>query len=200
MDRWKVAVLGDGAVGKTALTTQFTSNRFPGVILALFAFSQSTHDPTVQDTYSKQVTVDNEKCRLEVIDTAAPEKYPTLQNDCFLEGQGFILVYSIASRSTFEWLETLRHSIERTLGNGNFIMMVVGNKSDMVSERKVSTEEGAELARQFGCEFIETSAKTTQNVELPFTTLIRALRQTTKMDNDSVKSKRKKHGAACIIV
>ncbi|THU80239.1 hypothetical protein K435DRAFT_810033 [Dendrothele bispora CBS 962.96] len=65
MDRWKVAVLGDGAVGKTALTTQ-------------------THDPTVQDTYSKQVKVDNEKCRLEVIDTAAPEKYPTLQNDCFL--------------------------------------------------------------------------------------------------------------------
>ena len=60
--------------------------------------------------------------------------------------------------------------------------MLVGNKCDKTYEREVSKEEGAQLARQFGCEFIETSAKTAQNVERLFTTLVRALRQTKQIE------------------
>jgi GTPase KRas len=56
--------------------------------------------------------------------------------------------------------------------------MLVGNKCDKAYEREVSREEGAALARQFGCEFMETSAKTAQNVERLFMNLVRALRQT----------------------
>lgn len=56
--------------------------------------------------------------------------------------------------------------------------MLVGNKCDKTYEREVSKDEGAALARQFGCEFIETSAKTAQNVERLFMNLVRALRQT----------------------
>lgn len=56
--------------------------------------------------------------------------------------------------------------------------MLVGNKRDKASERKVSEEEGKVLARLLGCQFIETSAKTAQNVEQVFTGLIRTLRQT----------------------
>lgn len=85
------------------------------------------------------------------------------------EGQGFILVYSIASRSTFERLEKFHHFK---------IIMLVGNKCDKTYEREVSKEEGAALARQFGCKFIETSAMTAQNVEGLFINLVRSLRQT----------------------
>jgi GTPase KRas protein len=60
--------------------------------------------------------------------------------------------------------------------------MLVGNKADKAYEREVSKEEGAALARQFGCEFIETSAKTAQNVERVFTSLVRALRQTRNLE------------------
>jgi GTPase KRas protein len=56
------------------------------------------------------------------------------------------------------------------------IFMLVGNKCDRTYEREVSKEEGLALARSFGCEFMETSAKTAQNVERIFTSLVRALR------------------------
>jgi GTPase KRas protein len=62
------------------------------------------------------------------------------------------------------------------------IFMLVGNKCDKTYEREVSKEEGAALARNFGCEFIETSAKTAQNVERLFMNLVRALRQTRNIE------------------
>jgi GTPase KRas len=61
---------------------------------------------------------------------------------------------------------------------GEPIFMLVGNKCDKTYEREVSKEEGMAAARSYGCEFIETSAKTAQNVERLFTNLVRLLRQT----------------------
>lgn len=58
------------------------------------------------------------------------------------------------------------------------IFMLVGNKCDKAYEREVSREEGLAMARAFGCEFLETSAKTAQNVERLFTSLVRMLRMT----------------------
>ncbi|KAI5898618.1 ras protein [Schizophyllum commune H4-8] len=170
MDNWRVAVLGDGGVGKTALAVQFTLNCFV-----------ETYDPTIEDAYRKQLVVDNKMCFVEVIDTAGQEEYATLRDQWVREGQGFILVYSIASRSTFDRLEVFRQSMRR-VKRGDPIFMLVGNKCDKTYEREVSKEEGAQLARQFGCEFIETSAKTAQNVERLFTTLVRALRQTKQIE------------------
>ena len=118
----------------------------------------------------------------------------------FREGQGFILVYSIASRSTFDRLEVFRQSMRR-VKRGEPIFMLVGNKCDKTYEREVSKEEGAAMARHFGCEFIETSAKTAQNVERLFMNLVRALRQTRLEAGGSVptKTKEKKPGK-CIIM
>ncbi|KIP06952.1 hypothetical protein PHLGIDRAFT_106413 [Phlebiopsis gigantea 11061_1 CR5-6] len=166
MDSWRVAVLGDGGVGKTALAVQFTLNCFV-----------ETYDPTIEDAYRKQLVVDNRMCYVEVIDTAGQEEYATLRDQWVREGQGFILVYSIASRATFERLEVFRQAmlkVKRTKP----VFMLVGNKCDKQYEREVSREEGVNMARNFGCTFLETSAKTAQNVEVLFTTLVRLLRQT----------------------
>ncbi|KAJ3750084.1 ras protein [Lentinula detonsa] len=174
MDNWRVAVLGDGGVGKTALAVQFTLNCFelPSI---------ETYDPTIEDAYRKQLIVDNRMCFVEVIDTAGQEEYATLRDQWVREGQGFILVYSIASRPTFERLDIFRQSMRR-VKRGEPIFMLVGNKCDKTQEREVSKEDGQALARQFGCEFIETSAKTAQNVERLFTDLVRALRRTRNVD------------------
>ncbi|KZP26230.1 ras protein [Athelia psychrophila] len=162
MDSWRIAVLGDGGVGKTALAVQFTLNCF-------------TYDPTIEDAYRKQLLVDNKICFVEVIDTAGQEEYATLRDQWVREGQGFLLVYSIASRSTFDGLEVFRQSMLR-VKRSKPIFMLVGNKCDKTYEREVSKEEGAALARSFGCTFVETSAKTAHNVEHLFTSLIRNLR------------------------
>ncbi len=118
------------------------------------------------------------------------------------EGQGFILVYSIASRATFERLEVFRQAmlkVKRTKP----VFMVVGNKCDKQYEREVSRDEGAQLARTFGCEFLETSAKTAQNVERLFTTLVRLLRQTKQQEQGSggpVGQPREEKKKKCIIM
>jgi len=170
MDNWRVAVLGDGGVGKTALAVQFTLNCFV-----------ETYDPTIEDAYRKQLVVDNRMCFVEVIDTAGQEEYATLRDQWVREGQGFILVYSIASRSTFDRLEVFRQSMLR-VKRQTPIFMLVGNKGDKTYEREVSKDEGVALARSFGCSFMETSAKTAHNVELLFTNLVRALRNTRQGD------------------
>ena len=66
--------------------------------------------------------------------------------------------------------------IRRVKKKDPILMMLVGNKCDKVQQREVSREEGAALAQHFGCNFLETSAKTGQNVEDMFTDLVRALR------------------------
>jgi len=166
MDSWRVAVLGDGGVGKTALAVQFTLNCFV-----------ETYDPTIEDAYRKQLVVDNRMCFVEVIDTAGQEEYATLRDQWVREGQGFILVYSVASRATFERLEVFRQAMMK-VKRQKPVFMLVGNKCDKQYEREVTREEGASLARTFGCEFLETSAKTAQNVERLFMSLVRLLRAT----------------------
>lgn len=91
------------------------------------------------------------------------------------EGQGFILVYSIASRATFDRLEVFRQAMIK-VKRSKPIFMLVGNKCDKQYEREVSREEGIRLAQSFECDFLETSAKTSQNVERLFTNLVRLLR------------------------
>ena len=98
------------------------------------------------------------------------------------EGQGFILVYSIASRATFDRLEVFRQAMMK-VKKSKPVFMLVGNKCDKQYEREVSREEGAQMARTFGCEFLETSAKTAYNVERLFTTLVRLLRQTKQSEH-----------------
>ncbi|KAG8914456.1 Ras GTPase ras2 [Tulasnella sp. 417] len=164
MDNWRITVLGDGGVGKTALAVQY--------MLGCFV---ETYDPTIEDAYRKQAMVDDRMCFIEVIDTAGQEEYATLRDQWIREGQGFVLVYSITSRASFDRLEVFRQSMVRVKGE-NCTFILVGNKADRQSEREVLKEEGAQYARKFGCEFLETSARTAYNVDPLFSTLIRTLR------------------------
>lgn len=84
------------------------------------------------------------------------------------------------------------------------VFMLVGNKADKVCEREVSRDEGVQMARNFGCDFMETSAKTAQNVERLFTTLVRLLRQTKQAEQGppgpSRQLEKEKKKGKCIIL
>lgn len=181
---YKLVVLGDGGVGKTALTIQLCLQHFV-----------ETYDPTIEDSYRKQVVIDGQACMLEVLDTAGQEEYTALRDQWIRDGEGFVLVYSISSRSSFSRIKRFHHQIQRvkesttssptypgspiatTAPPAPVPIMLVGNKSDRVTEREVSTQEGHALARELGCEFVEASAKNCINVEKAFYDVVRILRR-----------------------
>ncbi|GBB91070.1 hypothetical protein RclHR1_18190005 [Rhizophagus clarus] len=141
-----------------------------------------TYDPTIEDSYRKQVVVDDQPCVLEVLPIKG--EYSTLRDQWIRDGEGFLLVYSISERSTFERIEHFRDQIARVKGTvDNVPIILVGNKCDKVTEREVSREEGMNMARRFNCEFIESSVLMCVNVERAFYTVVRMIR-TNREKND----------------
>ncbi|GAM19627.1 hypothetical protein SAMD00019534_028020 [Acytostelium subglobosum LB1] len=162
---FKIVVLGSGGVGKSALTVQFVQGIFV-----------EKYDPTIEDSYRKQVEVDGNQCMLEILDTAGTEQFTAMRDLYMKNGQGFVLVYSIISNSTFGELPDLREQILRVKDCEDVPMVLVGNKCDLGDQRQVATEQGEELARKFGgCIFLEASAKNKINVEQIFYDLIRQI-------------------------
>ncbi|KAI9545626.1 Ras- protein Rap-1b [Dissostichus eleginoides] len=154
MREYKLVVLGSGGVGKSALTVQFVQGIFV-----------EKYDPTIEDSYRKQVEVDGQQCMLEILDTAGTEQFTAMRDLYMKNGQGFALVYSITAQSTFNDLQDLREQILRVKDTEDVPMILVGNKCDLEDERVVGKEQGQNLARQWSnCAFLETSAKSKINV------------------------------------
>ncbi|CAD7676879.1 unnamed protein product [Nyctereutes procyonoides] len=154
MREYKLVVLGSGGVGKSALTVQFVQGIFV-----------EKYDPTIEDSYRKQVEVDAQQCMLEILDTAGTEQFTAMRDLYMKNGQGFALVYSITAQSTFNDLQDLREQILRVKDTDDVPMILVGNKCDLEDERVVGKEQGQNLARQWNnCAFLESSAKSKINV------------------------------------
>ncbi|KAJ8269306.1 hypothetical protein COCON_G00119130 [Conger conger] len=162
MREYKLVVLGSGGVGKSALTVQFVQGIFV-----------EKYDPTIEDSYRKQVEVDGQQCMLEILDTAGTEQFTAMRDLYMKNGQGFALVYSITAQSTFNDLQDLREQILRVKDTDDVPMILVGNKCDLDEERVVGKEQGQNLARQWNsCAFLESSAKSKINVNEIFYDLL----------------------------
>lgn len=92
-------------------------------------------------------------------------------------GEGFLLVYSITSRSSFEEIATFHQQVLRVKDLDYFPMVMVANKCDLEQDRQVSTSEGYAMAKKIGCPFVETSAKQRVNVDEAFNDLVREIRR-----------------------
>ncbi|KAI9207501.1 ras-related protein R-Ras2-like protein [Polychytrium aggregatum] len=164
------------------------------------AMSLLVYDPTIEDSYRKQILVDGKPCQLEILDTAGQEEYISLRDQWIRDGDGYAIVYSINDRNTFERIEKFALQIARVKESEYSSLLLIGNKIDLDSERQVSKEEGAAKARQLGAEFIETSAKTSINVEKAFHQIIRSFRRYATGGATSGASSKKSQGCHCIIV
>lgn len=166
MGLYKLALLGDGGVGKSALTIRMATDRFV-----------EEYDPTIENTYRKQVIVDDEACTLEVLDTAGREEHSSMREMYINGAQGILCVYSVTSRSSFEEIDTFRQQVLRVKEQESVPMMIVGNKCDLDSAREVLKSEGQSYADRHGLPFFETSAKEGINVEQPFHSLVRQIQK-----------------------
>eukprot|EP00009_Paramoeba_aestuarina_P003523 CAMPEP_0201506296 /NCGR_PEP_ID=MMETSP0161_2-20130828/215_1 /ASSEMBLY_ACC=CAM_ASM_000251 /TAXON_ID=180227 /ORGANISM="Neoparamoeba aestuarina, Strain SoJaBio B1-5/56/2" /LENGTH=191 /DNA_ID=CAMNT_0047900343 /DNA_START=68 /DNA_END=643 /DNA_ORIENTATION=+ len=186
---YKVCVLGDGGVGKTALTIQLCSNHFV-----------EEYDPTIEDSYRKQVVIDNKPCLLEILDTAGQEEFTALRDQWIRDCEGFVIIYSITSRSSFEQLPTFQEQVFRVKDTEQLPIMLVGNKCDLEDKREVSTSEGAEFAKRHGAQFKEASAKTRMNVEDSFYDLVRSIRGMDDSEDTKKGGKDTKKRGGCIVL
>lgn len=162
---FKIVMLGSPAAGKTAIAKQLS----PG-------YASIDTDPVTSDSCHAQFAVDGLPCAVEVIDDAEREDYPELRDLWIREADGFLLVYSVASRETFEKLAFYPSIIGGARGGVGAPVVLVGNDCDLISEREVAREEGVEMARKFGIDFVECSARTCANIQRPFFKLVRAIR------------------------
>jgi len=137
-ERYQVAVMGPGGVGKSALTIRFCQNDFV-----------EDYDPTIEDAYRHHFMVDSAPVTLDIMDTAGQAEYEALRQTWMKENQAFVLVFDITDPSTLKELRTdfyqkiyQMHEVDAPL------IVVVGNKLDLDGKRKVSSKEAALIASQ----------------------------------------------------
>ena len=169
MDEYKVVILGCGGVGKSALTSQMISNVFP-----------ETYDPTIEDFYRREISVDGHPSVLDILDTAGNEQFSSMRDMYVKLNHGFLLVYPLTDKKTLKELEPIRNQIVRLKGTEDVPMIVVGNKYDLSDRRKVGFGEGQMLADKWNCRFYETSAKTRYNVNEIFIDIVELIDDCTK--------------------
>ncbi|XP_044309719.1 ras-related protein Rab-37 isoform X3 [Varanus komodoensis] len=133
----------------------------------------STYDVSGKN---KVVTVDGVKVKLQIWDTAGQERFRSVTHAYYRDAQALLLLYDITSRISFDniraWLTEIHEYAQKDV-----VIMLLGNKADMSSERVIRTEDGESLAREYGVPFMETSAKTGMNVELAFLAIAKELKQ-----------------------
>src|SRR4051794_34067325 len=105
-------------------------------------------------------------------------------------GQGFLLVYSITSRNSFNDILRFREQVLRVKDAAKVPMILIGNKCDLQGDREVSTSEGMDLAKSFDCPFLESSAFLRINVDECFFDLVREIRKAQNPDPKKRKEKK----------
>jgi len=150
-------MIGNNGVGISSLLRQITDPRFLPV---------EVQDGTIDIEFgARMVTIDGKQIKLQILDVSGQDKFRSATRSYYQGAAGALLVYDITRKDTFDsmksWLESCRRHC-----NPNMIIMLIGNKSDLWSEREVKTREGESLAEEHGLIFMETSAKTSPaNVE-----------------------------------
>ncbi|KAJ7969623.1 Ras-related protein [Quillaja saponaria] len=149
----KLVLLGDMGTGKTSLVLRFVKGQF-----------SEYQESTIGAAFFTQVLSLNEATiKFDIWDTAGQERYHSLAPMYYRGAAAAIVVYDITSMDSFlrakKWVQELQRQ-----GNSSVIMFLVGNKADLAEKREVGNEEGEQYAKENGLSFLETSAKTAQNV------------------------------------
>lgn len=165
---YKIALLGNEGVGKTALLVRFLCHRFIG-----------EYDPTIEDCYRRTIKVDGDEVTIDVLDTAYRNTPSKLVEKFLHAGDGFIVVYSMTDRKSYITIPRYKEMIEEsrdctTQGPASFVL--IGNKTDLEEHRTVAKREGQTLAKRYGWLFGEASAADYDGVDSCFYDLIREMR------------------------
>ena len=162
--QYKIVMLGCGAVGKSAITVQMVSGHF-----------LSSYDPTIEDSYRTTINVNNQDIILNIIDTAGQEEFYALRDQYIRSGDGYIIVFSITSVTSFLEVNAIKEQLNMILDtddNTLIPIILVGNKCDLEEYRQVQSSDAQRLAEEWKVKYFETSAKNKTNINRIFEELV----------------------------
>jgi len=158
---FKIVLIGDTSVGKTNILSKYLSNEFDPDSKATVGVEFGTKD----------FKIGNNIVKVQIWDTAGQERYRSITNAYYKGAKGSLLVYDITNPKTFEsldkWISDLKTNAEEKIS-----IVLIGNKTDLEDQRKITTEQGKEKAEFYKLAFIETSALNGNNIEKAFNELI----------------------------
>jgi Ras family protein len=158
----KIAIVGSRSVGKSSLTVRFCEGHFV-----------ESYYPTIENTFSQEIMYKGQSYMTEIIDTAGQDEYSILNSKHFIGIHGYMIVYSVGSRQSFDMVTIIRDKILNQLGADQVPLLVVGNKNDIREKaRQVTSKEGEDLCKGFKCGWIESSARENVNVGKAFEMMV----------------------------
>jgi small GTP-binding protein len=176
----KLIVLGDSGVGKTNIIQRYVSDQF----------SSETKATVGVEFFTKTFRVNDDILKLEIWDTAGQERYKAITSAYYRGSRGALLVYDITRIETFNnierWMNDVKEKVEGTLK-----LLIIGNKSDLNEERKMSIEAALNKARQFNVPLMETSALNSNNIKRAFETLLKEMYKEFKKEKEILKKENK---------
>ena len=172
----KLMLIGDSYVGKTSLLTKYCKNEFKPTYITTIGI----------DFHLKYFKYKGKRIKIQIWDTTGQERYRTLARSTINSSEGFIFVYDITNRESFNninnWVEQVKEIAPK-----NSKSIIFGNKSDLSKKRVIEINEGKNLAKKYNMKFFETSAKNGSNLNEGFSFLIKEIMD----DIDAVKANRK---------
>jgi len=162
---FKLLLIGDSGVGKSCLLLRFSDDIFTDSFISTIGV----------DFKIRTIDLDGKRIKLQIWDTAGQERFRTITSSYYRGAHGIIVVYDVTEQKSFDSIQKWLQEID-TFAGPTVTKLLVGNKCDLESQRAITTQKGEELAKSLGVPFIETSAKTTKNVEEAFLRLTRSIR------------------------
>ncbi|KAG6814212.1 hypothetical protein H0H92_000889 [Tricholoma furcatifolium] len=157
LKRRKIAVLGTRSAGKSSMIVQYTDDNFV-----------DSYYPTIEGIFSKTIGYNGVDYNCEIIDTAGQDEFSIMSPKHAIGIHGFILVYSVTSRKSFNMIQVIYNKIIDFCGVMDIPCVIVGAKLDLQNSRQVEPGEGERLAEANKAAWIETSAKKNTNVNRVF--------------------------------
>jgi small GTP-binding protein len=175
----KLIVIGDSGVGKTNIIKRYISN----------TFTIDTKSTVGVEFFTKTFKINEDILKLEIWDTAGQERYKAITSAYYRGSRGALIVYDISRIETYnnvdKWITELKEKVE-----GSFKLLLIGNKSDLKEERKMSIETAMHKARQLNIPLMETSAFDSTNIKKAFETILKEMYKDFKKEKFNYKKEK----------
>jgi len=170
----KLLVVGDSSVGKTNFVMRLINNEFSKNYMTTSGIDLKTTD----------IEIKNKKIHIQLWDTAGQEKYKAITKNLFLKVMGALIIYDITNEASYNNLKSWVKLIKEECGK-HMQLIILGNKSDLNDQRKISKDEAINYAKEQNIEYIETSSKTGENVKKAVTMICENILENKELNDSS---------------